>query len=89
MECARLKLSLFWNKRDKFYRLELDCGYTCNRYSFWVSLLGKLEKEEEKREPHIGDMEIPLSRSNRSITPNARIIQLSNISYGGTHQIYS
>ena len=38
-------------------------------------------------DPHIVEMSILLSYNKGSITPNALIIQLSNISYGGTHQI--
>ena len=38
------KLTFFWNRRNKFSRLELYGGYTGNRYYLWVSLLGKLKK---------------------------------------------
>ena len=77
------KLAFFWNRRNKFSRLELDGGYTGNRYPFWVGLPGKLKK----REPHIGDMAILLSQSKGSITPNDAMIQISNILCGGTHHI--
>ena len=75
------KLAFFWNGRNKFSRLELYGVYTGNRYPCWVSLLGKLKK----REPHIGYTEIILYWIKESITPNAEMIQLSNISCGETH----
>ena len=48
---------------------------------FWSKL--------KKREPHIGYMEILLYQSKGSIAPNVAMIQLSNISCGGTHQSWS
>ena len=33
-----------WIRRNKFSRLDLDYGYTGNKYNFYVSLYGKLKK---------------------------------------------
>ena len=81
MEFARLKNWHFLNRRNKFSILELDVVYTGKIFPCCVSFLGKLYKIE----PNIGDIVILLSCSKGIITPNAAMIQQSNISCGGIH----
>ena len=63
-------------------RSDLDDGYTGNRYPLWVHLTAQLLKSSLVSE----SMEIPLSVSKLSITINASMIQLYNISLWGNHQ---
>ena len=82
MECTRLKHWHFCcNRRKIFSRLDLDGGYTGNRYPFWVRLSGKLLKIEL----HIGYMEILLYPRIQVITPNDRMNQTNKISCGATN----
>ena len=74
---------MLFGRGEKLSRLDLDDDYTGNRYPRYFSLYGKLYI---KRENHIGYMAIILSLGTRIITPNARIIQPFNISYGVTHK---
>ena len=64
MERARLKNWYFcWNRRNEFSRLELDGGYTGNRYPLWVRLLGKLKKIERASYWRHGNTTIPDQRN--------------------------
>ena len=71
---------VFWNGRNKFYRLDLYSGYTGRKYILSISLSGQLKKVR-----HIKDMAILLYLIILSITPNDRMTQLSNIPCGGNH----
>ena len=45
MECTRLKNWNFcWNRRNKFFRLDVDIGYTGKIYTLWFSLSGRKKR---------------------------------------------
>ena len=71
-----------WGRRNKFFRLDLEGGYTGNISPLYVSLSGKILNMET----HIGYMTILLSLRILIISPNDSIIQPSNIPCGATHQ---
>ena len=85
MECTRLKNGMFVGILEKISRLNPDSRYTGNRYPLYVSLYGQLKKGE----PQTVYIAKILYLRIQSITPNARMIQLSKISYGATHQSWS
>ena len=46
MECSRFKnWNLFWNRQNKFPRLDLDSDYTGIIYTLCVNLSGPLKQE--------------------------------------------
>ena len=76
------KLTFFWNRRNKFSRLDLYGGYTGNRYPFSFSH----SEKNLKRELHNGDMAIVIVLIIKIITPNAMMTQTNNILCGETNQ---
>ena len=89
MGCERLQnWNVYWNKKTNSF----GCTWMVATQVTYISCRLDLISNFRKRGwgvSYIGDMIILRSLSKWSITTNYKMIQPSNISCGGTHQIWS